>query len=124
MGSSRVSARAAASWSAAAVVATVVALSPACATAPSRSPSKAGKGSRVVEAVVVDRRYEPPGQSSGSARARSSGSWFLAFEARDGEATVHYEFPVSHQQYNHYPEGARVQLVLSDDELRDIRPVP
>lgn len=112
--------RAAAWWSAVALVF----LSLACATAPSRSPSKAGKGSRVVEAVVVDRRYEPPGQSSGSARARSSGSWFLAFEAKDGEATVHYEFPVSHQQYNRYPEGARVQLVMSDDELRDIRPVP
>lgn len=118
MASLRTFAGAEVSWLAVAV------LSLACATAPSRSPSKAGKGSRVVEAVVVDRRYEPPGQSSGSARARSSGSWFLAFEAKDGEATVHYEFPVSHQQYNRYPEGARVQLVMSDDELRDIRPVP
>jgi len=90
-----------------------------CASKPSNNPSQAGKGSRVVDAVVVDRRYEAP--TTGSA-LRSSGTYFLSFEARDGEATVHYEFPVTHSQYNHYVEGSHVQLVMSNDELRDIRP--
>jgi hypothetical protein len=101
----------------------VAALSMACATgAKSASPSKAGKGSRVLDAVVVDRIFEPPG--SGGTRSRGSGSWFLVFEAKDGEASVHYQFPVTHQQYNRFAEGAHVQLVMSDDELREIRPIP
>jgi hypothetical protein len=91
-----------------------------CASKPSTpNPSQAGKGSRVVDAVVVDRRYEAPTGGSGY---RSLGTYFLSFEARDGEATVHYEFPVTRDQYNHYAEGSHVQLVMSNDELRDIRP--
>ncbi|HYB52775.1 MAG TPA: hypothetical protein VEG84_02805 [Thermoanaerobaculia bacterium] len=82
------------------------------------NPSQAGKGSRVIEAVVVDRQYEPPTSS------RSTGTYSLAFEARDGEATVRYHFPVTRTQYNRYVEGTHVQLVMSDDELRDIRPLP
>jgi hypothetical protein len=91
----------------------------ACASGPKpNNPSQAGKGSRVIQAVVVEREYEPP------TSARSNGTYSLAFEAKDGEATVRYHFPVTRSQYNRYLEGAHVELVMSDDELRDIRPAP
>lgn len=80
-----------------------------------------GKGFRVLDAVVVARIYDPPG-AAGTTMG-GSGNWFLEFEAKDGDATAHYRFPVSRSQYNRYQEGQRVQLVLADDQLRDIRPV-
>lgn len=85
-------------------------------------PSAAERGIRTLDAVVVDRLYEPPGAPGTT--ASGSGNWYLDFEARDGEATVHYRFPVSRQQYYRYVEGTRVQLVLADDRLREIRPLP
>ena len=88
----------------------------------SNSPSKAGKGFRTLDATVVERIFLPPG-SPGTSMA-GSGAWYLDFEARDGEATVHYHFPVTRDQYNRYHEGDRVQLVLADDRLREIRPAP
>jgi len=97
-----------------------------CACASSKpnpaSGSRAGKGLRVLDAVVVERIYEPPG--SGGASMGSSGAYSLGFEAKDGEANVHYRFPVTRLQYNRYLEGTRVQLVMSDDQLREIRPEP
>ncbi len=87
---------------------------------PSNNPSKAGKGFRTLEATVIERTYLPPG-SPGTTMS-GSGAWFLDFEARDGEATVHYRFPVTRIQYNRYHEGDRVQLVMADDRLREIRP--
>ena len=81
----------------------------------------AGKGFRVLEAVVVARVYDPPG-APGTTMG-GSGNWFLEFEATDGGATAHYRFPVSRNQYNRFQEGQRVQLVMADNDLRDIRPV-
>lgn len=96
-----------------------------CSTTPKNTnvgkPSASERGSRVLEAVVVDRQFEPPG--SGGSSLRGSGTWYLDFEARDGEATVHYHFPVSRQDYYRYAEGSRVLLVLSNDQLREIRPI-
>jgi hypothetical protein len=83
--------------------------------------STAGKGLRVLEAVVVARIYDPPG--SPGTTMRGDGNWFLEFEAQDGGATAHYRFPVSRTQYNRYQEGQRVQLIMADNELRDIRPL-
>jgi len=79
------------------------------------------QGSKLLPATVTDRRYEAPGSAAGGSYA-GSGSYFLAFEAHDGERTVHYEFPVTRQQYFRYPEGSEVQLLLLDDNLREIRP--
>ena len=96
--------------------------SAACASSkPSNNPSQAGKGFRTVEAVVVGRQYDPPG-SPGTTMG-GSGNYTLDFEAKDGEATVHYHFPVTRDQYNRYQEGDRVTLYLADDRLRDIRSV-
>jgi hypothetical protein len=70
---------------------------------------------------VTARIYDPPG-SPGTTMG-GAGNWFLEFEAKDGDATAHYRFPVTRNQYNRYQEGQRVQLVMADDDLRDIRPV-
>ena len=70
---------------------------------------------------MTARIYDPPG-APGTTMG-GSGNWFLEFEAQDGAATAHYRFPVTRSQYNRYQEGERVQLVLADDDLRDIRPV-
>ncbi len=82
----------------------------------------ASRGFRTLDAVVVDREYEPPG--TGGASFAGSGNWYLVFEAKDGDATARYRFPVTRQQYQRFPEGTRVQLVLADERLREIRPVP
>jgi hypothetical protein len=94
----------------------------ACASSPKpNNPSQAGKGARVIQAVVIERHYEPP---TGGSSYRSNGGYSMAFEARDGQATVRYQFPVTRSQYNRFVEGTRVELVMSDDELRDIRLLP
>ncbi len=79
-----------------------------------------GKGFRVLDAVVSGRTYDPPGAPGTS--FGGNGNWFLEFEAKDGPATVHYRFPVTRSQYNRFQEGDRVQLVMADDRLNDIRP--
>jgi hypothetical protein len=86
------------------------------------SGSQAGKGFRTLEAVVVDRTYDPPG--SGGTSFGSSGAYYLAFEAQDGGATAHFRFPVTRTQYQRFVEGTHVELVLADDRLREIRPLP
>ncbi len=99
-----------------------VALAVSCATKGAvKSESRAGKGFRRLEAVVVGREFLPPG-SPGTSMS-GSGAWFLEFEAKDGEATAHYRYPVTRDQYNRYPEGTRVELILADDRLREIRPI-
>jgi hypothetical protein len=83
--------------------------------------SLTGKGFKVLEAVVTQRIYAPPG-SPGTTMS-GNGSWFLELEAQDGTATAHYRFQVSREQYNRFQEGQRVRLTLSNEELRDIRPM-
>jgi hypothetical protein len=92
----------------------------ACSSTSSKA-SQTGKGFKVLDAVVSQRIYAPPG-SPGTTMG-GAGSWFLEFEAQDGNATAHYRFQVSRNQYNRFQEGQRVKLTLADEELRDIRPV-
>jgi hypothetical protein len=106
-------------------VLTVLALAlSACASAKPNpaSGSEAGKGFRVLEAVVVDRSYSPPG-SPGTTMG-GAGAYFLEFEAQDGGATAHYRFEVTRTQYQRYVEGTHVQLVMADNQLREIRARP
>jgi len=86
-----------------------------------RAKSEPDAGTRVLDAVVTEREFDPPG-SSGGGSYRGSGAWYLSFEAQEAERTVHYRFPVSRIQYNRYPEGSRVRLVLDGNNLREIRP--
>lgn len=78
-------------------------------------------GTKSLEATVVERQYDPPG--SGGASYAGSGNYYLVFEAKEGEATSHYRFRVTQRQYIRYQEGSHVQLVIVDNNLRDIRPV-
>ncbi|HEY7112259.1 MAG TPA: hypothetical protein VIA45_04950 [Thermoanaerobaculia bacterium] len=97
----------------------VVALSlfaSACASS-GKGPTAHDSGSKTLHATVTERQYDP-----GTAGYRTSGTYYLSFEAEDGDKTVHYRFPVSQQQYGRYPEGTRVTLILLDEQLRDIRP--
>jgi hypothetical protein len=106
-------------------VLTVLALAlSACASSKPNpaSGSQAGKGFRVLEAVVVDRSYSPPG--SPGTTIGGSGAYFLEFEAQDGGATAHYRFEVTRIQYTRYGEGTHVQLVMADNQLREIRARP
>jgi len=100
-----------------------LALSACASTKPNpASGSQAGKGFRVLEAVVVDRSYSPPG--SPGTTIGGSGAYFLEFEAQDGGATAHYHFEVTRIQYTRYVEGTHVQLVMADHQLREIRARP
>ncbi|MGH9317695.1 MAG: hypothetical protein ACRD1P_11395 [Thermoanaerobaculia bacterium] len=104
------------------IVAALVPLVLALGEAACSSTKDPSLGVRVLDAVVVEREYEAPG--TGSADYRGSGNWYLLFEAREGQATARYRYQVTRQQYFHYPEGTRVQLVLADNLLREIRPAP
>ena len=93
-----------------------------CSSGPRPATQSAAKrGFRVLDAVVTGRVYDPPG-APGTTMG-GNGNWFLEFEATDGNATAHYRFPVTRTQYNRYQEGAHVQLVMADNDLRDIRPL-
>jgi hypothetical protein len=100
---------------AAALVLAGVIAAAACAS----SGSKSG-GFRALEAVVIGRRLDPPG--SGGASYAGRGNHYLIFEAREGDATSSYTFLVTEAQYRRYQEGDRVQIVLVDNQLREIRP--
>jgi len=77
-------------------------------------------GAKSLDATVVERQYDPPG-SAGASYA-GTGNYYLLFEAKEGDATAHYRFPVTQQQYTRFPEGSHVHLVIVDNNLRQIRP--
>lgn len=89
----------------------------ACASA-SKDPFL---GAKSVDATVVERQYDPPG--TGGASYAGTGIYYLLFEGKEGDATVHYRFRVTRQQYIRFEEGSHVQLVILDGNLRDIRPL-
>ena len=99
-------------------VVVAVALSAGCASS-KRDPNV---GSKSLEATVVGRQYDPPG--SGGSSYAGSGIYYLLFEAKEGDATAHYRFPVTQQQYLRFTEGTHVQLLIVDNNLRDIRRIP
>jgi len=83
-----------------------------CSSGQQHNPA-ATPGFKVLDAVVTERRTET-GPSGNLA-------YTLGFEAKDGDATVHMQYPVTRDQYMRYPEGTHVTLVLSGDTLREIR---
>jgi len=79
-------------------------------------------GVRSLDATVIERRYDPPG--SGGASYRGSGNYYLIFEAQEGQATARYTYQVTQQQYIRFQEGTRVQIILVDNNLKEIRRLP
>lgn len=107
-----------------AAVALAFLVSAACASSgAAKNPTRADadRGFKTLEATVTDREHDMPG--AGGAGFAGTGNYYLSFEARDGEATAHYRFQVTKGQYDRYPEGSHVQLVIGNHELRDIRPL-
>ncbi|MGE5275778.1 MAG: hypothetical protein ACM3SU_02180 [Acidobacteriota bacterium] len=96
-------------------------LASACASSGKSRSDSSDQGYRTLQAVVTEREYEAPG-SAGGGSFRGSGNYYLSFEAREDDKTLHYRFPVTQQQYFRYPEGTRVELRLDGDLLRDIHP--
>ena len=91
----------------------VLACSSSGSGASSGKPDKVDKGGfRVLEAVVVEREIE-----TGYAGQQT---YYLGFEAKDGEATAHMKYPVTREQFNRYTEGTHVRLYMADDRLREI----
>lgn len=103
-----------------------IAISLAAATALALGCASGSKdpfvGTKSLEATVVERQYDPPG--SGGASYAGSGNYYLLFETREGDATAHYRFRVTQQQYIRFTEGTHVQLFIIDNNLRDIRRIP
>jgi hypothetical protein len=97
------------------LVATAAALTAACASS-SKDPFA---GTKALDAIVVDRQYDPPG--TGGAGYGGIGNYYLLIEAKEGDATSHYRFRVTQQQYNRFSEGSHVRIVVVDNNLRDIR---
>ena len=111
--------------SAIALVAAVLLFAGACGSSGSSGAQDSNRnkdrGFKTLEATVVDREHEMPG--TGGAGFAGTGNYYLALEARDGDATAHYRFQVTKGQYDRYPEGSHVRIVIADHELRDIRPI-
>jgi len=84
-----------------------------CSCASSGAGGKSGAGYRTLDAVVTDRRTEagPTGQMT----------YYMGFEAKDGDATAHLVYEVTRDQYLRNPEGTHVKLSLADNQLREIR---
>jgi hypothetical protein len=103
-----------------AVVAVVLAAALAVACASGRTDSY--RGVHPLDAIVVERQYDPPG--SGGASYAGSGNYYLVFEGKEGDATSHYRFRVTQQQYIRFPEGTHVQIIIVDNNLKEIRRLP
>jgi hypothetical protein len=78
-------------------------------------------GTKSLEGMVVERQYDPPG--SNGASFAGTGNYYLVFEGKEGDATAHYRFRVTQQQYMRFPEGTHVQVFVVDNNLREIRPL-
>lgn len=84
-----------------------------CSCASSGGGGKSGAGYRTLEAVVTDRRTE-----TGSTGQMT---YYMGFEAKDGDATAHLFYEVTRDQYMRFTEGTHVKLSLADNQLREIR---
>ena len=96
----------------------ITAVAALCATlvwscASSGGGGSSSRGYRILDAVVTERRTETG--STGQI------TYFLGFEAKDGEATAHMVYEVTRDQYVRFTEGTHVKLSLADNQLREIR---
>jgi len=87
-------------------------------TSTSTRKKDSGAGVKVLDAVVVERSQGGPSKSTGYA----GNTYFLVFEAHEGDATARYSYEVTRQQWFRYQEGARVKLTLNNNILQDIQP--
>jgi hypothetical protein len=100
---------------------TVVALLGSALLAAACASKGKDDGWKVLEATVVGREHDAPGE--GGASYRGTGNYYLVFETREGDATATYRFQVTEQNFQRYPEGTRVEIIIADNNLRQIRPL-
>ena len=79
-----------------------------------------GLGTRVLDCVVVEREHEASG--AGGSSSAGSGSYYLVFETRVGQATARYRYLVNRTQWFRFTEGSRVRITLNNNILMDVRP--
>jgi hypothetical protein len=87
------------------------------------SPAPAKKkdtGIKVLKGLVVERERDAPGD--GGSSFQGTGSYYLIFEVRDGDATARYRYQVTYQQWFRYPEGSPVRITIQNNFLQDIKP--
>jgi hypothetical protein len=90
------------------------------AAAPAPPKKKKDTGVKILRGVVVERERDSPGESGTG--FQGTGSYYLVFEVRDGEATARYRYQVTQQQWFRYPEGSPVRITLQNNFLQDIKP--
>jgi hypothetical protein len=101
---------------ASAVVVFLCLLAAACA---SSAPKDPGLGTRTLDCIIEEKGQESPSSSSGY--RSSGGSYYMVFEAREGQATSRYRLEVTRQQWQRFQEGQRVKITLNNNILVDIR---
>jgi hypothetical protein len=93
-------------------------LSGACASSAKKPDS--GLGTRVLECVVSEHEHDSSGSSASA--YRGTGSYYIVFEAREGQATSRYRLEVTRQQYQRFQDGDRVKITLNNNILTNIQP--
>lgn len=78
-----------------------------------------GLGTRTLECVIDEKGQEGP--SSASGYRSTGGSYYMVFEAHEGQATSRYRLEVTRQQWQRFQEGQRVKITLNNNILVDIR---
>ena len=79
-----------------------------------------GLGRRTLDCVVVSREHDTSGNSASS--YRGTGSYYLVFETREGQATSRYRLEVTRPQFQRFHEGDRVKITLNNNILVNIEP--
>ncbi|HTR04682.1 MAG TPA: hypothetical protein VMN82_15960 [Thermoanaerobaculia bacterium] len=99
----------------------VAALTAACASGGAKAKDP-GLGRRTLDCVVVQREHDAAGSSASSYRGSGTGSYYMVFETREGQATSRYRLEVTRQQYQRFEEGDRVKITLDNNILVNVQP--
>src|SRR5262249_48138302 len=97
------------------------ALAAACASGGAK-PKDPGLGRRTLDCVVVQREHDSAGSSASSYRGSGTGSYYMVFETREGQATSRYRLEVTQRQYQRFEEGDRVRITLDNNILVNVQP--
>ena len=85
---------------------------------PPPAKKDSGVGTRTLDCVIEEKGTESPSTSSAY---RTGGTYYMVFEAREGQATSRYRLEVTRQQWQRFQEGQRVKITLNNNILVDIR---
>ena len=92
-----------------------------CSSSSGSKKSDPALGTRVLECVVVQHDHDSAA-SGGSGYRGGTGSYYMVFEAHEGQATSTYRLEVTRQQFQRFQDGDRVRLTLNNNILVNIQP--